>query len=74
MVFGKAMMVWTEAKGFHLATDLSSLFLAHRVLRILAGSLIHLARLEGEAGVGSEWSAEPGQPVSPDPAERSVSL
>lgn len=40
----------------------------------LAGRLVPLARLEGEADVGGELSAEPGQPASPDPAQQSASL
>lgn len=33
-----------------------------------------MARPEGEAPVGRECCAEPGQPASPDPAPQSVSL
>lgn len=53
MVFGKKMMVWIEPEEFHVVIGLCSLFCPGlTVLRKLARRLVHLARLEGEAGVG----------------------
>ena len=55
------MTVWIEAGEFHLVIGLSSLFSPGltQYLRKLAERLVHLARLEGRAGVGKAWSAEP---------------
>lgn len=54
-VFRKEMLVWTEAGGFCLlqASVLCSLLGLDNPEKF-TGGLVHLARLEGEAGVGRD--------------------